>query len=137
MTGAVLDTNVLLDLWVFEEEKARFLRATLASGRCVAFASQETLAELALVLARPEFGLSAERQLRLRSDWSAMTRLVPRVFPAPWQCTDRDDQPFLDLAHTARAQWLVTRDKALLKLARKTRATGLTIVAPAEFRFDS
>ena len=34
-------------------------------------------------------------------------------------CTDADDQKFIDLATSARAHTLVTRDKALLRLARK------------------
>jgi len=52
------------------------------------------------------------------------------VFPSPLACTDLSDQKFLDLAHTARADWLVTKDKALLKLARRARALGLQIVEP-------
>ena len=38
---------------------------------------------------------------------------------------------FLDLAYTVRADWLVTRDKALLRLARRVRPDGLHIVTPS------
>ncbi|MGB3427088.1 MAG: PIN domain-containing protein, partial [Burkholderiaceae bacterium] len=51
--------------------------------------------------------------------------------PAPIACTDPHDQKFLDLAYTARADWLVTKDKALLKLARRARRDGLLIFIPA------
>jgi len=40
-------------------------------------------------------------------------------------CTDRDDQKFLEIARDAGAQVLVTKDKALLKLGRKTLQAGL------------
>jgi predicted nucleic acid-binding protein len=40
-------------------------------------------------------------------------------------CTDRDDQKFLELARDANAGILITKDKALLKLARKTAKEGL------------
>ena len=40
-------------------------------------------------------------------------------------CTDRDDQKFLEVARDARAAVLITKDKALLKLARKTARAGL------------
>jgi uncharacterized protein len=47
-------------------------------------------------------------------------------------CTDADDQKFIDLAIAARAHTLVSRDKALLRLARKAAARhGLRICTPA------
>jgi predicted nucleic acid-binding protein len=46
-------------------------------------------------------------------------------------CTDPDDQKFIDLAISARAHTLVTRDKALLRLARKAAARhGLRVCRP-------
>jgi predicted nucleic acid-binding protein len=41
------------------------------------------------------------------------------------RCADRDDQKFLELARDSTADWLVTADKALLKLARRDRLRGL------------
>jgi hypothetical protein len=41
------------------------------------------------------------------------------------RCADRDDQKFLELARDSGADWLVTADKALLKLARRDRLRGL------------
>ena len=35
-------------------------------------------------------------------------------------CTDKDDQKFLEISRDADAEILITKDKALLKLARKT-----------------
>ena len=135
MTAVVLDTNVLLDLWVFGDthDATNALRAALVDGRIQALASAPTNAELTDVIARPQFELSAARQQQLLADWRVSTRLIERVFPAPWHCSDPKDQDFLDLAFTARAAWLITKDKALLHVARRARTSGLQIVKPIDF----
>ncbi len=55
--------------------------------------------------------------------WSRHAREVPAPPPlgaaARLRCTDHDDQKFIDLAIAIGAHTLVTRDKALLRLARK------------------
>ncbi|MBX3622048.1 MAG: PIN domain-containing protein [Rhizobacter sp.] len=45
------------------------------------------------------------------------------------RCTDPDDQKFIDLA-VANARWLVSRDRAVLKLARRAALFGLQVVSP-------
>jgi predicted nucleic acid-binding protein len=46
-------------------------------------------------------------------------------------CTDRDDQKFLEIARDAGAAILISKDKALLKLARRTARENLfRIMAP-------
>jgi len=42
----VLDTNVLLDLWLFDEPSTRPLRAAIESGAVLALRSAECDAEL-------------------------------------------------------------------------------------------
>jgi predicted nucleic acid-binding protein len=129
-TGVVIDTNVLLDLWVFEDAAVEPLRAALEAGQLTALRCAAADAELASVLARPQFPLNAGRRQALLADWQLRMPLIERIFAAPWKCADARDQPFLDLAFTARAPLLVTKDKALLSLARKTRPSGLRIVTP-------
>ena len=49
-------------------------------------------------------------------------------------CRDPDDQKFLELARACRADFLITKDRALLELARhKLRSTPFRIVTPREF----
>jgi predicted nucleic acid-binding protein len=47
------------------------------------------------------------------------------------QCRDPDDQKFLEAALAARADFLVTKDQALLELAQ--RVPQFRILTPAEF----
>ena len=49
-------------------------------------------------------------------------------------CRDPDDQKFIDLALSGGARWLVSRDKAVLALARRALPRGLLIVKPDNFR---
>ncbi len=57
------------------------------------------------------------------------------------RCTDADDQKFIDLALAHDARWLLSRDRAVLKLARRTHALGLEVLTPdawvASLRLDS
>ncbi len=128
---AVLDTNVLLALWLFRDPVVEPLHAALAAGQLRPVRSAATDAEFAEVLARPAlFSVAPERQIRLLDAWQAVASLVEEVHAAPWPCRDPLDQKFLDLAVSAGAGWLISRDRDLLKLARKTRRQGLLILTP-------
>ncbi len=122
----VLDTNVLLDLVVFDDPQAAPLRAAIESGRVVLLTSADCLAELHRVLAYPAFGLDAPGQQRAYEWFAARAQCVEVSAPVPPlpRCRDADDQKFLDLAWAARADWLVTKDKALLELARRVAKLG-------------
>jgi predicted nucleic acid-binding protein len=49
------------------------------------------------------------------------------------QCRDPLDQKFLELAVAAGAALLITKDRDLLKLRKRARAHGVSVVAPAAF----
>jgi len=131
MDRAVLDTNVLLALWLFRDPAVEPLRAAIEAGVLQPVRSRDTDAEFAEVLRRPElFCVATERQARLLDEWQASALPVDTIDPAPWACRDPLDQKFLDLAVSAGANWLITKDRDLLKLARKSRRQGLLIVTP-------
>jgi putative PIN family toxin of toxin-antitoxin system len=126
----VLDTNVVLDCWVFADPAAQPLRAALEAGRLVVVRSAATDAELADVLARPFFALDQDARAALIAHWKTRGPLIDGVAAAPIRCKDPDDQKFLDLALTARADALFTKDRALLATAARARAHALRVLPP-------
>jgi len=137
----VVDTNVWLDLHYFVDRDCQSLAAALASKGWVAARCEQTDAELATVLRRPRFSPGPAERSRLHAclrQWQAGARLFALSVPAPCRCRDPDDQKFLDLAWSAQAAVLLTKDRALLALARQARRSGLAILTPREFasRFD-
>ncbi|WP_338261666.1 MULTISPECIES: putative toxin-antitoxin system toxin component, PIN family [Corallococcus] len=116
--SVVLDTNVVLDVFVFDDAFTRPLKEALRSGALTAWADRHTLKELALVLAYPSFKLAADAQRAVRDAYGALVRVMdgegaPVELPP---CRDRDDQKFLALAARAGAAWLVSKDKRVLSM---------------------
>ena len=127
----VIDTNIWLDLYIFHEPSARDLAAALAAGSLRAVCSDATDTELRRVLARPAFaGRAAALGPEPLLAWQALAHRASAVRPAPWLCSDADDQKFLDLAYSTSAVALFTKDRALLRLARRARQAGLAIRTP-------
>lgn len=134
MSRIVLDTNVLLALWIFRDPSVAPLREALARGELVPVRSVATDAEVREVLSRPGlFTVPPAQQASLLADWEAQALLVEAIRPVAFQCRDPLDQKFLELAVTAGARWLVTRDRKLLKLRRKARLQNLAILTPETF----
>lgn len=128
----VLDTQVWLDWLVFDEPALAGLRAAVGEGRAEVVIDSACLAELERVLAYP-----LGRKVDVAACLAACEKLVKKVTPMAFeelpQCRDPDDQKFLTLAAAARADCLVSRDRELLRLARRC-AARLAILPPAAFR---
>ena len=118
----VLDTNVVLSLWMFEDPALVRLRASVENGELRPFTREDCLGELARVLAYSQFAQTPERQAEIAAAYRARCTLIDAVdtpaceLPA---CLDRDDQKFLELARDSGARVLLTRDKLVLKLGRR------------------
>ncbi len=127
----VFDTGVVVSALLFQEGHLAWLRRHWGAGECTPRISRDTAEELVRVLAYPKFGLSAGDRNELLGDYLVYCEQVGRVKPCPVHCRDQHDQAFLDLAHTAQAEALVTGDRDLLSLAGKT---PFPIDSPAAYR---
>ncbi len=125
----VLDTNVLVSLYVFADSRFAPLRTRIESGEWLAIPNDACFGEFRRVLAYPLFALSEARQGEALAAYSAIVTSLAEppadVIASLPRCKDRDDQKFLELARDSQADWLVTADKALLRLARRDRLRGL------------
>lgn len=147
----VIDTNVVLDLLHFDDTAARPLRRALEAGRVRCAVTAATLDELRRVLAYPEFGLDPAQQAALFARYQMLSEPASTVegcAALPYKgtpihygqkpvgsgmplCSDPDDQKFIELAAAVRAQGLVSKDRAVLKL-RRVCAPLFRVMGPAE-----
>jgi putative PIN family toxin of toxin-antitoxin system len=137
----VIDTNVCLDLFVFRDPRWAGLLAALESGAVQAVTRADCRDEYLYVLHYPHLPLDDSTRPDAAARFDALIRVVApdsRAIRLP-VCTDRDDQKFLEIARDADAAILITKDKALLKLAKKTVREGLyRIMTPdAWLKLDS
>jgi predicted nucleic acid-binding protein len=126
----VLDTNVCLDLFVFHDPRWALLLTALKERTVQAVTREDCRMEWRIVLTYPHLPLDDDSRLRSAAEFDALITCLPDA-PAPDRlsrlpvCSDPDDQKFLELARDAGAKVLITKDKALLKLAKKTAGAGL------------
>jgi uncharacterized protein len=129
----VLDTNVCLDAFVFDDPRAATLAAAITAGDVEAVTRADCRDEWLSVLAYPALKLDEARReeaaarfdrwVRLLEDAPADDATAPPV-SLP-RCRDPDDQKFLQLAAASRAAVLFSRDAEVLRLARRTVRDGL------------
>ena len=124
----VLDTNVALDLFVFRDPACDRLMGALQQGSVMAVVDEPCRAEWLTVLTYPAFGLDEAARGDAQAAFDRWVALLPAMPPPADiklpRCADPDDQKFLELALSSGAQCLLSKDKALLQLARRTAREG-------------
>ena len=123
----ILDTNVCLDLFVFHDPRWAPLLAALEAGTVQAVTRADCRDEYRIVLHYAHLPLDEATRAIAADRFDALINVItPPVSGVRLPvCTDRDDQKFLELARDAAVDVLITKDKALLKLARKTEKAGM------------
>jgi putative PIN family toxin of toxin-antitoxin system len=115
----VLDTNLVLSALVFSAGRLVALRHGWQAQRFTPLVSTATANELIRVLAYPKFRLNAEARENLLADYLPFCESVQLLDPLPSTslCRDPFELPFLELALSGDADFLVTGDDDLLSLA--------------------
>ena len=128
----VLDTHVVLDIFVFQDPAVDALRDGLLQRQVIWLATVAMRDELTRVLDYPRIAARMARkgllQDRLLSEIDRLMVLHPEAAPARVRCRDADDQKFIDLA-LAHGASLLSRDREVLCLARPLLALGVKVSA--------
>lgn len=124
----VLDTNIVLDLLVFDDPAMQALKLALAAGTVQWLATAPMREELLRVLDYPKIKarlalrqLDAAQVLRQFDSQARLVEVADRVKPV---CGDPDDQKFIDLA-VAHQATLLSKDNAVLCLKKRLLALAV------------
>lgn len=126
----VIDTNIVLDIWVYQDPATPSLLNALEEGRLQWLATLPMREELLRVLdyshiaKRREIAvLSAEVVLAHFDRFANIQAIAPK---APYLCKDEDDQQFIDLA-VAHQALLLSKDKQVLRLTNRLARLGVAV----------
>ena len=127
----VIDTNIVLDLLVFDDPRWAPLRAALAAGELRWLATAAMRDELLRVLGYPLIARRLEKDARqAQAVMAAFDEQVHTVADVPararFVCKDPDDQIFIDLA-VAHCAPLRSKDRAVRVLRKRLAALGVDV----------
>ena len=126
----VLDTNIVLDLWLYQDPATPALLAALENKTVQWLATQVMRDELERVLAYTHIvSRLAFSQLKaedILAQFDAHAQLMPIAPKCQFVCKDGDDQKFIDLAAQHQTQ-LISKDKAVLTMRNRMARLGVAV----------
>ena len=133
---AVIDSSVLVPILTYQFPSANWLAGLWKSQRIIPLARQDTLEELSAKLKEKapttrEYPAQrfAPAALRQYAPWCET--IPPKDNTGLPECSDEKDRKFIDLAFAGEADFLITRDRALLAMDPQT---PFSILDDAAFR---
>ena len=121
----MLDTNIVLDLFIFHDPATPPLQQAMDQGQLQWLATAAMREELARVLGYTYIVKSLRHHAVLAEQvlaaFDAQAHIVPVAPKANVTCKDPDDQKFIDLAVTHKAV-LLSKDKAVLCMKKRLLA---------------
>jgi putative PIN family toxin of toxin-antitoxin system len=122
MPTLVLDTNIVLDLFVFADARTRALNEHLERGGANWLATAAMRDELERVLAYTHIESRLDfyrlQAVDVLTCFDRHARIVEVPAKAPVTCKDPDDQKFIDLA-VAHRSMLLSKDAAVLAMTKR------------------
>ena len=126
----VLDTNIVLDLFVYEDPTTEPLRLVLAASQTDWLATDAMREELARVLGYPQIqkrlNAKALPAATVLARFDVRARIVAGAAKAPYTCKDADDQKFIDLA-AAHGAVLLSKDAEVLCMTKRLAKLGVLV----------
>ena len=127
-TKIILDTNIVLDVFVFNDSAAEPVRQALTNKELNWLATLPMRDELARVLAYPKIAARLAYYKLVAGDVLARfdqhTHLVDVAPKAAVTCSDADDQMFIDLAAQHQCL-LLSKDRDVLAIKKRLLAHGI------------
>lgn len=132
----VLDTNIVLDLFVFDDPAVFPLKDALQTQQLQWIATPAMRDELARVLAYkqivPRLAYYQRSAADVLADFDRLAQRVDAAPKAPVTCKDADDQQFIDLA-VAHKTPLLSKDHAVLCMKKRLLALDVQAQTAIEF----
>ena len=126
----VIDTNIVLDIWVYQDSATPSLLNTLEEVKLQWLATVPMREELLRVLDYPHIAQRRERDgvtaQAVLAHFDRLAKIQAIAPKAPYICKDEDDQKFIDLA-VAHQALLLSKDKQVLRLTNRLARLGVAV----------
>lgn len=117
----VLDTNILISALLFKGEVAGIVNLW-KTGRIVPVVTKETFDEFRTVLEYPKFRLQKEEiRVLIEEETLPFFEVVDAKPSRGGSCRDPEDEKFLACASAGSADFIVSGDKDLCDMGRKSK----------------
>jgi len=115
MMKIVPDSNTIISGFLFRGNESKLFELT-ETGKITVFVSEEILEEVMRVIGRSKFGLTVQEREETMSRLLNLSTVIKPTKKIQVVKEDPTDNKFIECAAEAKAQYIVSGDKHLLKI---------------------